>query len=85
MEQDDASTRSMAPTNGSVQDEAKEGFVAAPSCPRRLLTVLVCSLAEQQARNVIKELERQLAMTETRLREVVNERSQLRRLLEDAR
>ncbi|BGP09350.1 hypothetical protein JCM10049v2_005216 [Rhodotorula toruloides] len=65
VEQDDASTRSMAPTNGSVQDEAKEG------------------LAEQQARNVIKELERQLAMTETRLREVVNERSQLRRLLED--
>ncbi|KAL7343370.1 hypothetical protein BJY59DRAFT_711894 [Rhodotorula toruloides] len=64
-EQDNASTLSVAPTNGSAQDGAEEG------------------LAEQQARNVIKELERQLVVTEMRLREVENERSQLRRLLED--
>ncbi|KAJ8293822.1 hypothetical protein OF846_003086 [Rhodotorula toruloides] len=64
-EQDNASTLSVAPTNGSAQDGAEEG------------------LAEQQARNVIKELQRQLVVTEMRLREVENERSQLRRLLED--
>ncbi|KAK4335679.1 hypothetical protein RTBOTA2_004430 [Rhodotorula toruloides] len=65
VEQDDASTLSVAPTNGSVQDEAKQ------------------SSAEQQARHVIERLKRQLASTETRLKEAENERSQLRRLLEE--